>query len=148
MRKPFSTLANSVCDQTFDVCQSAWWKMGPGYSFHLTLVLSEVERLFGVQLCCQPQYLSPRSLRPWPCSLSLLQDPGLGLFSVSQLPAESLTRRKGQPAQVILLREPSEPPVLGGPRALASPVGAQQHALGYCTRQTADPWVPWERWDL
>lgn len=40
------------------------------------------------------------------------------MFSVGQLPAESLTRRKGQPAQVILLWEPSEPPVLGGPQAL------------------------------
>ena len=52
MRKPFSTLADSVRDQTFDVCQSAWWNMGPMYSFHVTLVLSEVEHLFGVQLCC------------------------------------------------------------------------------------------------
>lgn len=40
------------------------------------------------------------------------------MFSVGQLPAESLTRRKGQPAQVILLWEPSELPVLGGPQAL------------------------------
>ena len=148
MRKPFSTLANSEHDQTFDVCQSAWWKMAPGYSFHLTLVLSEVEHLFIVQLCCQPQYLSPHSLRPWPCSLTLLQDPGLGLFSVGQLPAESLTRRKGQLAQVILLREPSELPVLGGPWALVSPVSAQHRALDYHTCQTAEPCIPWERWGL
>ena len=42
------------------------------------------------------------------------------MFSVGQLSAESLTRRKGQPAQVILLWEPSELPVLGGPQALVS----------------------------
>lgn len=46
----FPILANSESCETFDLCQSAGWKMASGCTFHLTsLMLSEVEHLFSTQ---------------------------------------------------------------------------------------------------
>lgn len=50
VRVLFPILANSQSCETFDLCQSAGWKMASGCSFHLTsLMLSEVEHLFSTQ---------------------------------------------------------------------------------------------------